>query len=104
VITLDDGDLSVDIVPARGLDLAEGRVGGTPFSWGPRYGLMFTCGLGNVGVRSEGQPQHGNYRELPAHDVEATRNRAKGRVADGALELTREITVSAAPCTSPMWW
>jgi hypothetical protein len=27
---------------------------------------MFTCGLQNVGVPSEGQPQHGDYRTLPA--------------------------------------
>jgi hypothetical protein len=92
-LTLEHGDLSIDVLPARGLDLAEGRVGGERFSWGPRYGLMFTCGLGNVGVPSEGQPQHGHYRDLPAHEVDATRNVARGRVVDGALELTREITV-----------
>jgi hypothetical protein len=95
VITLEDGDLSVDVLPARGLDLAEGRLGGECFSWGPKYGLMFTCGLGNVGAPSEGQPQHGHYRELPAHDVDSTHSVARGRVVDGALELTREIRVES---------
>jgi hypothetical protein len=94
VITLEDGGLSVDVLPARGLDLAEGRLDGERFSWGPKYGLMFTCGLGNVGVPSEGQPQHGRYRDLSAHDVDSGRNTARGRVTDGPLELAREISVA----------
>jgi hypothetical protein len=96
VITLADGDLSVDVF-ATGLDLGAARLGGQRFSWrshdGER-GLMFTCGLGNVGLASEGQPQHGWYRTLPAQDVETERNAARGRVVDGALELTRAITVA----------
>jgi hypothetical protein len=95
VITLGDGALSIDVLPARGLDLAAGRIDGERFSFGPPYGLMFTCGLGNVGVSSEGLPQHGRYRELPADDVDAERNVARGRVTDDALELTREITLDA---------
>ena len=84
-LQLEHGGLSVDVFPARGLDLAGGRLGGTRFSWDPPYGLMFTCGLGNVGVPSEGQPQHGHYRELP----------------DEALELTREIALgSGVICVS----
>jgi hypothetical protein len=93
-LTLEHGDLSVDVLPTRGLDLAAARLDGTRFSWGPPFGLMFTCGLGNVGVPSEGQPQHGHYRELPAHDTEFGRDVARGRVVDASLELTREITVN----------
>jgi hypothetical protein len=94
LITLGDGALSVDVHPDRGLDLVAGRLGGERFSWGAPYGLMFTCGLGNVGVSSEGQPQHGRYRELPAQDVQSDDHVARGRVVDGALELTREIAVA----------
>jgi hypothetical protein len=94
VITLEHGELSVDVLPARGLDLAAGRLGGECFSWGPPFGLMFTCGLGNVGVPSEGQPQHGRYRQLPAEDVEFGSNVARGRLVDDSLELKREISVT----------
>jgi hypothetical protein len=109
ILTLEHGDLSVDVLPTRGLDLATARLAGTRFSWESKLGhvpwrgddldsfgggLMFTCGLGNVGVPSEGQPQHGRYTSLPAHDVDADRHSARGRVVDGALELTREIVVS----------
>jgi hypothetical protein len=108
-LTLSHGDLSVDVLPTRGLDLATARFAGTRFSWESRLGhvpwrgddldsfgggLMFTCGLGNVGVPSEGQPQHGRYTSLPAHDVDADFSSARGCVVDGALELTREIAVS----------
>jgi hypothetical protein len=108
-LTLSHGDLSVDVLPTRGLDLATARHAGMRFSWESKLGhvpwraddldsfgggLMFTCGLGNVGVPSEGQPQHGRYTSLPAHDVDADRRSARGRVVDGALELTREIAVS----------
>jgi hypothetical protein len=94
VITLEAGELSVDVDPTRGLDLAAGRFAGERFSFGSPYGLLFTCGLGNVGVESEGQPKHGRYRTLAAQDVESMPRVAGGRVADGALELTREVTVS----------
>jgi hypothetical protein len=108
-VTLEHGDLSVDVLPTRGLDLAAARLGGTRFSWESQLGhvpwrgrfadsfgggLMFTCGLGNVGLPAEGQPQHGRYSSLPARDVEAGRNAARGRVVDAALELTREISVT----------
>ena len=108
-LTLEHGDLSVDVLPTRGLDLAAARLGGKRFSWESQLGhvpwrgesvdsfgggLMFTCGLGNVGVPSEGQPQHGRYTSLPAHDVEAESNVARGRIVDAALELTREIVVT----------
>jgi hypothetical protein len=108
-LTLRHGGLTVDVLPTRGLDLADARLDGTRFSWRSQLGhvpwrsaledsfgggLMFTCGLGNVGLPSEGQPQHGWYTSLPAHDVAVESNVARGRVVDAALELTREITVA----------
>jgi hypothetical protein len=110
-LTVEDGDLSVDVLPSRGLDLGAARLAGERFSWESALGhvpwrgdllgslgggLMFTCGLGNVGIPSEGQPQHGWYTSLPAQDVDAGGNVARGRVVDDALELTREITVTGA--------
>jgi hypothetical protein len=101
-LTLEQGDLSVDVLPTRGLDLGDARIGGERFSWESNLGhvpfgggLMFTCGLGNVGLPSEGQPQHGRYTSVPAHDVEVDRNVVRGRVVDAALELTREIAVTS---------
>lgn len=70
-LTLAHGDLSVDVLPTRGLVLSGARFRGERFSWESPLGhvpwrgelldsfgggLMFTCGLGNVGVPSEGQP------------------------------------------------
>jgi len=108
-LTLVHGDLSVDVLPTRGLDLGAARLRGERFSWESPLGhvpwrgelldsfgggLMFTCGLGNVGVPSEGEPQHGRYTSLSAHAVEAEMNAVRGRVVDEPLELTREITVA----------
>jgi hypothetical protein len=92
------GDLSIDVLPTRGLDLGRAHWRGTRFSWesssDPWWGgLMFTCGLQNVGVPSEGQPQHGVYRTLPARDVEMRERTVRGRVTEEPLELTREIDV-----------
>jgi hypothetical protein len=99
MITLSEGDLSVDVLPTRGLGLGAARFGGERFSWevarGPWWGgLMFTCGLGNVGVPSEGHPQHGRCRTLPAGDLEVEPATVRGRVLDEPLELAREITVA----------
>ena len=100
-LTLEQGDLSVDVLPTRGLDLAAARLGGERFSWESQPGcdpfaggLMFTCGLGNVGVPSEGQPQHGRYTSLPAREVDARTTAVRGRVVDAALELTREVAIT----------
>jgi hypothetical protein len=109
-LTLEHGDLSVDVLPTRGLDLGAARIAGERFSWVSKLGhvpwrgelvdsfgggLMFTCGLGNVGLPSEGQPQHGRYTSLPAEDVEAGGHVARGRIVDATLELTREIAVTS---------
>ena len=116
VATLADGDLTVDVLPDRGLDLATAAFRGTRFSWESPLGhipwqgefarsfgggLLVTCGLRNVGAASEGQPQHGWYSSQAARDVELGTMRAHGRVVDGevpgpVLELTREIVVENA--------
>ncbi|HET6174088.1 MAG TPA: DUF4432 family protein [Gaiellales bacterium] len=113
--TLSDGDLSVDVIPSRGLDLGTARLAGRRFSWESPIGfvpwqgdfsrsfgggLLVTCGLRNVGAPSEGHPLHGWYSSLPARDVEIERSVARGRVVDASvpgptLELTREIRVEA---------
>lgn len=112
-VTLADGDLSVDVMPSRGLDLGAARLAGERFSWASPIGhvpwqgdfarsfgggLVVTCGLRNAGAPSEGQPQHGWYSSLPAHDVEVGASFARGRVIDAevpgpTLELTREIAL-----------
>jgi hypothetical protein len=112
---LEDGDLGIDVVPERGLDIAAARFRGERFSWESPLGflpwqgdfarsfgggLLVTCGLRNVGVPSEGQPQHGWYSSLPAREVEIDGRVARGRVVEAevpgpTLELRREIRVEA---------
>ena len=102
------GELSIDVLPARGLDLGRATFRGEVFSWTSRLGhvdwqgdffdsfgggLMFTCGLRNVGRPSEGHPQHGLYTAQRAVDVDNGADWATGRVVDGPLELQREIRV-----------
>jgi hypothetical protein len=116
VATLGDGDLTVDVLPDRGLDLATAAFRGTRFSWRSPLGhvawqgdfarsfgggLLVTCGLRNAGAPSEGQPQHGWYSSQAARDVALERAHARGRVVDGevpgpVLELTRDIDVDDA--------
>jgi hypothetical protein len=110
---LADGDLSIDVVPERGFDIAAARFGGERFSWesplGPMPwqgdfarsfggGLLVTCGLRNVGLPSQGQPQHGWYSSLPARDIHVDGSTARARVVEAevpgpTLELRREIAV-----------
>jgi hypothetical protein len=112
-VTLTDGDLSVEVIPSRGLDLGEARLAGERFSWESPLGhipwqgdfarsfgggLLVTCGLRNAGAPSEGQPQHGWHSSLPAREVEIGPAIARGRVVDAevpgpVLELTREIAL-----------
>ena len=112
--TLSHGDLSVDVIPSRGLDLGTARFAGERFSWESPIGhvpwqgdfnrsfgggLMVTCGLRNVGAPSEGHPLHGWYSSLPARDVEITATSASARIVDASipgptLELSREIRLT----------
>jgi len=118
-VELRDGDLGVDVLPARGLDLGAARFRGERFSWESPLGhipwqgdfarsfgggLLVTCGLRNVGVPSEGQPQHGWHSSLPAREVIVERRSARGRVLDAevpgpALELSREVRVDGGSLT-----
>jgi hypothetical protein len=90
--------LDVELVPERGLDLGDASFGGRRIAWLPG-GLMFTAGLRNVGVPSEGEPQHGRYRSLPAEDVRIERGGgrvlARARAREGPLELHREVTLTS---------
>lgn len=95
-IRLVAGDVDVDVLPDRGLDLGQMRVGGVPLAWisptgFPRAsvhdgdgrgwtrafggGLLTTCGLLNVGPAAhdggEPHPMHGRYTSLPATVVRA---------------------------------
>lgn len=112
-VTLSSGDLEVDLVPDRGLDLAEARFRGRRFSWESPIGhvpwqggfarsfgggLVVTCGLRNAGAASEGQPLHGWYTSLAARDVEIGADTASGRVVDAevpgpTLVLRRQVSV-----------
>ena len=112
-LTLTCGELEVDVLPERGLDLAQARFGGERFTWESPLGhipwqgdfarsfgggLVVTCGLRNAGAASEGQPLHGWYSSLAARDVEVGADAASGRVVDAevpgpTLVLRRQISV-----------
>jgi hypothetical protein len=113
-IELADGDLRVHVLPARGLDLGRAWFRDTEVAWISPLGelpwqgdfarsfgggLVTTCGLRNVGVPSEGQPQHGWYSSLPARDIQVYRQLVRARVVEAdvpgeTLELEREIRVA----------
>ena len=113
IIELAAGNLRLHVLPERGLDLGRAWFGDTEFAWisplgelpwqgdFPRSfvgGLVTTCGLRNVGLPAEGQPQHGWYSSLPARDVYTEGQFATARILDAdvpgeTLELTREIRV-----------
>jgi hypothetical protein len=112
-VELTDGELSVDVLPARGFDVAGARFRGRRFSWESPLGhlpwqgdfarsfgggLLVTCGLRNVGAPSEGLPLHGWYSSLAAREVEVEESVGRARVVDAevpgpTLELRREISV-----------
>lgn len=112
-VELSDRELRVNVLPARGLDLGRAWFGDTEFAWISPLGelpwqgdfarsfgggLVTTCGLRNVGLPSEGHPQHGWYSSLPARDVEVAPGLARARIVEAdvpgeTLELTREIRV-----------
>lgn len=118
-LTLGEGDLRVDVLPGRGLDLGQAHLRGARFTWESPLGhipwqgdfarsfgggLLVTCGLRNVGVPSEGQPQHGWYSSQAARDVDSDGGTARGRVVDAdvpgaTLTLERELTVEAETVT-----
>jgi hypothetical protein len=114
-IELADGDaqLRLHVLPQRGFDLGRAWFREAEIAWTSPLGelpwqgdfarsfgggLVTTCGLRNVGVPSEGQPQHGWYSSLPARDVDVQRQFARARIVEAdvpgeTLELTREIRV-----------
>src|SRR4051794_26858987 len=97
VIELTAGDMRVNVLPERGLDIGRAWFRGEPVAWESPLGelpwqgdfarsfgggLLVTCGLRNVGLPSEGQPQHGWYSSLPARDVEVDAAAARARVVE----------------------
>jgi hypothetical protein len=112
-VTLTCGELEVDVLPERGLDLAAARFRGKRFSWESPIGhvpwqgdfarsfgggLVVTCGLRNAGAPSEGQPLHGWYSSLAARDVALRETGATGCVVDAevpgaTLVLRRQISL-----------
>jgi hypothetical protein len=112
-IRLVNGPLEVEVLPDRGLDLAQVRAEGVPLAWlsstgfpplspgdadgrgwlrGFGGGLLTTCGLLNVGPAQSGEeqhPMHGRYSSLRATvtRAEATRDVV---VVEG---IVREATV-----------
>lgn len=111
------GDLDLDLLPDRGLDIGQARIGGVPLAWisptgFPRLssfdadrrgwlrafggGLLTTCGLLNVGPPARDgdieHPMHGRYSSLPAQVVRA-------EVVDDAIVvegIIRETSVFGA--------
>jgi hypothetical protein len=113
-----EAGLSVRVLPARGLDIGEVSFNGEVISWAPpggvpeapaaegpgRWlssfgGLVATCGLGNVGLPSEGYGQHGSFTLTEATDVSVDRDDGfatiTGTIADGDLVSRRSVTVTA---------
>ena len=116
-VRVEDG-IDVRILPDRGFDIGDAWFRGRRIAWlsplGERRwrgdfarsfggGLVVTCGLRNVGMPSEGHPQHGLFTSLPAADVRIERSAdgvvaARGRVVEAdvpgaTLELEREIVL-----------
>ena len=116
-IRLVNGPLDVELLPDRGLDIAQVRAGGVPLAWISATGfpparpddadergwlrafgggLLTTCGLRNVGPavvdRGERHPMHGRYSSLRAR---VTRAEATDRevVVEGTV---REAAVFGA--------
>jgi hypothetical protein len=102
--------LELRIRPERGLDIGAasyagipiawlssvGEVAGTSGDWEASWGggLMTTCGLDNVGVPSEGLPQHGTYTYLPARVLEDGPELVRGIVEDPrGLRVERAIRI-----------
>jgi hypothetical protein len=113
------GGVSLRVLPERGLDLGPATFAGRPLAWISAVGesrrvhgdwdrswtggLLTTCGLDNVGVPSEGAPQHGTYTYLRAHDVQVERSGDGIEVRatiDDALALGRHLRVERTIWTS----
>lgn len=100
------GGLAVRILPDRGLDVLDARVGGVPLHWvgpagecpplpvreGHRWldafagGLVTTCGLAHVGEPLPGHGLHGDASHLRAFEVAVRR----AVLANGTVEVVVE--------------
>jgi hypothetical protein len=106
-------ELDLRLRPERGLDIGAasfagvpiawlspvGEVPGVPGDWERSWGggLMTSCGLDNVGVPSEGLPQHGTYTYLAARDVHEEDGVVRGTIDDPrGLRVERTIRTTGA--------
>lgn len=121
IIRLTAGTLQADVLPDRGLDIAQVRVAGIPLAYVsgvgfPRWsndtdgswvrafggGLLVTCGLRNFGPASEGHPMHGRLGTLQAQVTRAETVEAGavidglGRVDQGVRGVRRGVLVCDA--------
>jgi Domain of unknown function (DUF4432) len=92
--------IQLRLLPDRGLDAGEAWFAGVPLDWrspvgetagvvrdwGQSFGggLMVTCGLRNVGVPSDGHPQHGEFTYQKA-EVEAVERSGDALVVRGRI-------------------
>jgi len=94
------GGIDLRLLPDRGLDAADAWFAGVPLDWRSPVGetapvaydwmrsfgggLMVTCGLRNVGVPSEGHPQHGEFTFQKAV-VEAVERSGDALIVQGRI-------------------
>jgi Domain of unknown function (DUF4432) len=102
------GGIDLRVHPRRGLDVGAAWFRGRPLGWiapagegGAKRaswrdawggGLITTCGLDNVGARSEGIGLHGTYTFLVARDVELSRS-LTGVLVGGVVDEPRGLQV-----------
>lgn len=92
------GGIHLRLLPDRGLDAGAAWFGGIPIAWESPVGetapvahdwmrsfgggLMVTCGLRNVGVPSEGHPQHGEHTFQRAVVEAVVEHEVRGRISE----------------------
>jgi len=95
------GGIDLRLLPDRGLDAGDAWFAGVPLAWRSPVGetapvaydwmrsfgggLMVTCGLRNVGVPSEGHPQHGEFTFQKAV-VEAVERSGDALIVQGRID------------------
>jgi len=106
------GGLDVEVLPGRGFDVGDTRLGGVPLSWcspvrdlrpldRPRGaawidrfagGLLTTCGPEHIGAADADRPMHGTFHHRPARVV---LTRAASTPASPHVELVAVIDVAS---------
>jgi len=103
--------LQLRLLPDRGLDISSAWFDNVPLAWHSRVGevppirplagadwlkgfgggLVTTCGMQNVGARSEGHGVHGTFSHTPAHDVSWRREIREGRLRVDVFAVIDDI-------------